>query len=74
MNRMALNIMKLKELGVYRRFVRNALNEPNENIVITNHRIMGCCLGDCIFGCFVWSRSREGHDFWSRIYAKTHED
>ena len=81
MNLKEINIRKLKDIGISRRFYHNSVSfrterdrYERENVVIANHRIRGCFLGDCIFGSFVWSRSREGHDFWSRIYAKTHED
>lgn len=65
------NIAKLKELGIYRQWKRNAFKarglDKLNSILSDNKR-----LSDVIMRGFDWLTSKESSSFWMKIYCDQH--
>lgn len=53
---MTLTYLKLYDIRLYKKAVRNRAEQNNE-------------AADELTGAFQWSHTPEGHDFWSRVNA-----
>lgn len=76
MNLKEINIRKLKDIGISRRFYHNSVSfrterdrYERENVVfyLGTARYIRPCIGSC----FSWGTSKEGGDYWHEVYKKT---
>jgi hypothetical protein len=61
---------KLKELGIYKKFIKNVENVNKKCYKITPMKYDYTKYDnfmELIFRSFQWNKSHEGHDFWSNI-------